>query len=117
MNPAPEERRIAAHIAVVDDGDIGGKSKRAAEDLIDDAIVPICFIDRWHDEHCFDAVAGSDGPYGPHLAGNFKFVAGAQATFGFSERVFILNDECFIRLPECRTIRTNGSTLAPSQTE
>ena len=111
MNPAPEVRRVAAHIAVVDDGDIRDKSERAAEDLIDDAVVPICFIDGRDDEYDLDAMTGSNSVYGPHLVGNFTFIAGAQTTLGFSERVFILNDDRFIRLGEfsLRTIPIDGT--------
>jgi hypothetical protein len=93
VDPTFEVRGVAVHAAVVDDGDIRDESERAAEDLIDNTIMPIRFIDGRDDEYDLDAVAGSNRVYSPHLARNFTFIAGAQGTVGFSERVFILNDE------------------------
>src|SRR5215813_7442658 len=77
---------------MIDDGYIWGKRERAVEDPIDDAVVPIRFVDGRHEEYNLDAVAGADGVDGAHLSRDRVLVARAQSAVRFLERVFILNE-------------------------
>src|SRR5262245_15572057 len=92
VNRAFEQRRVAMHAAVIDDCDIRGKRKRVVEDPIDDAVLPIRFVDGRHDENDMDAVVRADGMVGAHLTGNGALVARAQGSIGFLQGVFILDD-------------------------
>ena len=97
-------------MAMVNDGEVWDVGERAVQDLIDNAIMPISFKNRRHQKNHLNANAGSNCIYGPHLAGNFVFITGAQTTLGFSERVVILND-AFSSVP--RTIFEPSRRMAP----
>ena len=62
------------HSAVIDDSYIRSECQRAIKDPIDDAIVPIRFVDRRHYEYDLDAVADANGMDGAHLSSDRVFV-------------------------------------------
>jgi hypothetical protein len=94
---------------MVNDGEVRDNGKRAVQDLIDNAIMPISFKNRRHQKHHLNAKAGSNRLYVPHLARDFVFIAGAQTTLGFSERIFISNDAFFV-WNHIRTIAADGAS-------